>query len=49
MTAILRFMSCGLSAAKSQNQSVEDKDYRQQQRQQSASIVCSGFHFFLLF
>ena len=31
------------------NRQCEDKDYRQQQRQQSASIVCSGFHFFLLF
>ena len=34
---------------KSRNRQCEDKDYRQQQRQQSASIVHSGFHFFLLF
>ena len=34
---------------KRRNRQCEDKDYRQQQRQQSASIVHSGFHFFLLF
>ena len=34
---------------KRRNRQREDKDYRQQQRQQSASIVHSGFHFFLLF
>lgn len=33
---------------KRRNRQCEDKDYRQQQRQQSASIVHSGFHFFLL-